>query len=99
MNNSLKVSQSGFRGSSFKLLLSVIFGVFWVSSLMIQAGNSFSIPGIAKKSLGEHRLAFGRKTCFNSSLNISVKLNVEGLFSGTVDSNMDIEHFWSVGVS
>lgn len=35
---------------------------------MIRAGNSFSIPGIAKKSLGEHRLAFGRKTCFNSKL-------------------------------
>lgn len=35
---------------------------------MIQAGNSFSIPGIAKKSPGEHRRAFGRKTCFNSKL-------------------------------
>lgn len=71
LNNSLKVSQSGFHGSSFKVLLSVIFGGFsgsLLESLMIQAGNSFSIPGIAKKSLGEHRLALGRKTCFNSKL-------------------------------
>lgn len=35
---------------------------------MIQAGNSFSIPGIAKKSSGEHRLALGRKTSFSSKL-------------------------------
>lgn len=35
---------------------------------MIQAGNAFAIPGIAKNSLGEHRLAYGSKTCFYSKL-------------------------------
>lgn len=66
---------------------------------MIQAGNSFSIPGVAKKSPGELRLVFGRKTCFNSKLicHLIFKLKVEGVLSGIVVSNMAIEHFWSIG--
>lgn len=40
---------------------------FLTESLMMQAGNSFSIPGIAKKGLGGSHLLLGGKCAFNSS--------------------------------
>lgn len=64
---------------------------------MMQAGNSFSIPGIAKKSLGGCRLGgnvllIHHETHF-SVKNTSVKLNAEGGFLEIVESNMNIELF------
>lgn len=42
-------------------------GFFCMKSLIMQAGNSFSIPGTAKNSLGGSHLLIGGKCALNSA--------------------------------